>query len=170
MMLCETASCHWDTGSCHLLYGAVLLSKITLAVQRQLLLFLTLIMRDWHEILQFVTQLCHFMHIRYHISSCTPNDPKQTCHSLAMVSICYRSKNCWPVYIWSSNMAVETIKDNIRSMLQEIMQKLNAGNLRADEIDYIYFKLDRVKHILSLSVQVTDIDARVFACISEVKY
>ena len=67
-------------------------------------------------------------------------------------------------------MAVETIKDNIRSMLQEIMQKLNAGNLRADEIDYIYFKLDRVEHILSLSVQVTDIDARVFACISKVKY
>ena len=67
-------------------------------------------------------------------------------------------------------MAAETIKDNIRSMLQEIMQKLNAGNLRADELDYMYFKLNRVEHILSLSVQVIDIDARVFACISEVKY
>ena len=46
----------------------------------------------------------------------------------------------------------------------------HAGNLRADELDYMYFKLNRVEHILSLSVQVIDIDARVFACISEVKY
>ena len=48
------------------------------------------------------TQLCHVVHTQYRISSYTPNDQR--------VSTCYRSKNRWPVYTWSSNMAASRLR------------------------------------------------------------
>ena len=54
-------------------------------------------------------------------------------------------------------------------MLREISRKLITRNLRSDEIDYIYFTIDRVEHILALCVQVFSVEAEIFSLLSEAK-
>ena len=54
-------------------------------------------------------------------------------------------------------------------MLQEISRKLITRNLRSDEIDYIYFTIDRVEHLLALCVQVFSVEAEIFSLFSEAK-
>ncbi|KAJ7373261.1 hypothetical protein OS493_012850 [Desmophyllum pertusum] len=46
---------------------------------------------------------------------------------------------------------------------------LHAGNLRNDELDYLYFKIDRIEHILALSLQVVDIECSVFQHVRNAK-
>lgn len=67
-------------------------------------------------------------------------------------------------------MAENTIKYSVCCTLQELIRKLTSENLRQDELDYISFRLDRVEHLLALSVQIFNVDARIFACLSEAKY
>ena len=55
------------------------------------------------------------------------------------------------------------VKEHIaRSILKGNFSLLHAGNLRNNEVDYLYFKIDRIEHILSLSSQVIDIEFSVF--------
>ena len=44
-------------------------------------------------------------------------------------------------------MAENNVRISVCSMLQEIGRKLITRNLRSDEMDYIYFTIDRVEHI-----------------------
>ena len=44
-----------------------------------------------------------------------------------------------------------------------------ADNLRNDEVDYLYFKIDRIEHILALSSQVVDIECSVFQYVRDAK-
>ena len=52
-------------------------------------------------------------------------------------------------------------------MLQEISRKLITRNLQSDEIDYIYFTIDRVEHLLALCV--FSVEAEIFSLFSEAK-
>jgi len=64
----------------------------------------------------------------------------------------------------------QTGRGSVCSMFQEISRKLVTGNLRSDEMDYIYFTVDRVEHILALSVQVFSVESELFSLLSEAKY
>ena len=66
-------------------------------------------------------------------------------------------------------MAANDARSSVCSMLQEISRKLITRNLRSDEIDYIYFTIDRVEHILALCVQVFSVEAEIFSLLSEAK-
>ena len=51
------------------------------------------------------------------------------------------------------------VKEHIaRSILQGSFGRLHAGNLRNKEIDYIYFKINRIEHFLVLSSLLVDIE------------
>ena len=52
-------------------------------------------------------------------------------------------------------------------MLQEISLKLTTGNLHSDEIDNIYFTIDRAEHILAFSVEVLSVEAEIFSQLAE---
>ena len=54
-------------------------------------------------------------------------------------------------------------------MLQEISPKLITRNLQSDEIDYIYFTIDRVEHLLALCEQVFSVEAEIVSLFSEAK-
>lgn len=44
-----------------------------------------------------------------------------------------------------------------------------ADNLRNDEVDYLYFKIDRIEHILDLSSPVVDIECSAFQYVRDAK-
>ena len=52
--------------------------------------------------------------------------------------------------------------DISRSILKGSFSLLHAGNFRNNEIDYLYFKINTIEHILALSSQVVDIEYSVF--------
>ena len=54
-------------------------------------------------------------------------------------------------------------------MLQEISPNLITRNLQSDEIDYIYFTIDKVEHLLALCVQVFSVEAEIVSLFSEAK-
>lgn len=66
-------------------------------------------------------------------------------------------------------MAENEARISVCSMLQEISCKLITRNLRSDEMDYFYFTIDRVEHILALCVQVFSVEAEIFSLRSEAK-
>ena len=45
-----------------------------------------------------------------------------------------------------------------------VQTRSTLGTLRNDEIDYLYYKFDRIEHILALSSQVVDIERSVSQC------
>ena len=50
------------------------------------------------------------------------------------------------------------IKEQIPRSTREVLRLLHASNLQNDVIDYLYFKIDRIEHILAVSLQVVDIE------------
>ena len=69
-------------------------------------------------------------------------------------------------------MTAELITENIISMLNDVAQKLRSvqdWRSNKSEVDYIYYKLDRLEHILSLSAQLVNIDDRIYCNISAAK-
>ena len=66
-------------------------------------------------------------------------------------------------------MAANEARISVCGMLQEISRKLKTRNLRSHEMDYIYFTLDRVEHILALCVQAFSVEAEIFSLFSEAK-
>lgn len=61
------------------------------------------------------------------------------------------------------------LKEHIARSIREVVSMLHAGNLRNDELDYLYFKIDRIEHILALSLQVVDIECSVFQHVRNAK-
>lgn len=64
------------------------------------------------------------------------------------------------------------ITENIISMLNDVAQKLRSvqdWQSNKSEVDYIYYKLDRLEHILSLSTELVNIDDRIYCNISAAK-
>ena len=66
-------------------------------------------------------------------------------------------------------MAANEARISVCRMLQEISRKLVTKNLRSDKMDYIYFTIDRVEHILALCVQVFSVDTEIFSLLSKAK-
>ena len=56
-----------------------------------------------------------------------------------------------------------------RGEKKEISRKLITRNLLSDEMDYIYFTIARVEHILALCVQVFSVEAEIFSLLSKAK-
>ena len=44
------------------------------------------------------------------------------------------------------------VNEHIARSIREVLSLLHAGNLRNDEVDYLYFKIDRMKHILASQI------------------
>ena len=61
------------------------------------------------------------------------------------------------------------VKEHIARSIREVLNLLYADNLRNDEVDYLYFKIDRIEHILALSSQVVDIECSVFQYVRDAK-
>ena len=61
------------------------------------------------------------------------------------------------------------VKERIARSIGEVLSLLYADNLRNDEVDYLYFKIDRIEHILALSSQVVDIECSVFQYVRDAK-
>lgn len=59
--------------------------------------------------------------------------------------------------------------EHIARSIGEVLSLLYADNLRNDEVDYLYFKIDRIEHILALSSQVVDIECSVFQYVRDAK-
>lgn len=62
------------------------------------------------------------------------------------------------------------VTESIRGGLIEIIQKLNSRYLQYHEADYSSYKWERVETILCQYAHLSDIEDRIFGCISEVKY
>ena len=69
----------------------------------------------------------------------------------------------------TGNQCVGVLKEHIARSIREVMSVLHAGNLRHDEMDYLYYKIDRIEHILALSSQVVDIESSVAQCVRDAK-
>ena len=68
-------------------------------------------------------------------------------------------------YGWDLKMTAQLITENILSMLYDVAQKLTnvqGWPSNKSDVDYIYYKLARLEHILSLSVQVVNINDWVY--------
>lgn len=61
------------------------------------------------------------------------------------------------------------VKEHTARSIGEVLNLLYADNLRNDEVDYLYFKIDRIEHILALSSQVVDIECSVFQYVRDAK-
>ena len=59
-------------------------------------------------------------------------------------------------------MSKTLLKKQIARSIREDLSRLHAGNLRNDKINDLYFKIDRIEHILALSSQVVAIECSVF--------
>ena len=76
----------------------------------------------------------------------------------------------WPSPSKMTSNNSDEIINEIKRMLQGSLEMISCGNLREDELRYVQFRLDRVKHILSLCLLANmGVDDRVLSNISEAK-
>ena len=61
------------------------------------------------------------------------------------------------------------VKEHIARSIREVLNLQYADNLRNDEVDYLYFKIDRIEHILALSSPVVDIECSAFQYVRDAK-
>ena len=69
----------------------------------------------------------------------------------------------------TGNQCVGALKEHIAGSIREVLSVLHVGTLRNDEIDYLYYKIDRIEHILALGSQVVDIEGSVAQCVRDAK-
>ena len=60
----------------------------------------------------------------------------------------------------TGNQCVGVLKEHIARSIREVMSVL---------VDYLYYKIDRIEHILALSSQVVDIESSVAQCVRDAK-
>ena len=54
-------------------------------------------------------------------------------------------------------------------LLALVLSVLRTVTLRDNEVDYLYFKIDRIEHIFALSLQVSDVEFKVFQSVRNAK-